>query len=120
MDTVTTVDARAPAVADTKPTVDSAAPDDDDELAQPESGGDSEETTEVPAEDEEPAIDLGRLATVMRKAGFDDVVQDGDHVTATKLGETYRVDHTGVTEGGVLADKLASFIEERYVQDADP
>ena len=95
--------------------------DDDDELAQPESDGDSEEATGKTAEDREPAIDLSRLAAVMREAGFEGVVQDGDHVTATKLGETYRVDHTGgVTEGGVLADKLASFVEERYVQDADP
>ena len=107
---------------DTPTPADTAASDgDDDELAQPESGGDSEEATEAPAEDEESSIDLGRLATVMREAGFDDVEQCGDHVTATKLGETYRVDHTGdVVEGGVLADKLASFIEERYVQDADP
>ena len=91
-----------------------------DELARPESGGDSEEPTGAPAEDEEPAIDLSRLAAVMREAGFDDVEQCGDHVTATKLGETYRVNHTGaVVDGGVLADKLASFIEERYVQDAD-
>ena len=52
----------------------------------------------------------------MREAGFEDVEQHGDHVTATKLGETYRVDHTGdVTEGGALADKLASFVQERYV-----
>ena len=111
-----------PADVNTPTTVDTAAgdEDDDDELARPESGGGSEEPTGAPADNEETAIDLGRLATVMREAGFEEVVQDGDHVRATKLGETYRVDHTGdVTEGGVLADKLASFVEERYVQDAD-
>ena len=70
-------------------------------------------------EGEGPGIDLTPLATVMREAGFDNVEKQSDHVTAMKLGETYRVDHTGnVVAGGALADKLQSFVQKRYVDGA--
>ena len=70
--------------------------------------------------EEADSIDLSRLAAVMREAGFEEVEQNGDYVTAMKLDEPYHVDSTGtVMEGGALADKLASFIDKHYVQEPD-
>ena len=99
--------------------------DDSNELAQPEPEAESNAETlsgdALEEEDEgEQAVDLTRLAAVMREAGFGDVEQHGDHVAATRLGETYRVDHTGeVVAGGAMADKLASFVRKRYVETGD-
>lgn len=75
---------------------------------------------DVDVSENEESIDLNRLATVMRKAGFDDVEQRDEHVQATKLGETYRVNRSGeIVEGGALVDKLASFVEQQYIESED-
>jgi hypothetical protein len=59
--------------------------------------------------------DLDRLVAVLDEAGFNNVEQHPDHVEATKLGETYRVDRTGtVIEGGTLAERLQTLVQKQY------